>query len=201
VLRRGHLSEEALAEICMTGDRPAHLDRCELCAARAVELGRWLDDIRVLGLEAADAVFPVERLTAQQTQIMRRLEQIDRPARVIAFPGQSRYGQLDGPARGIRPGWVAVAAAAGLVLGVFGTQFTSHLGTPANLPAAPLRVVEQPAPVVQNASYAPPSAPLMDLDENDLARLTAIEALEGMTPSVIQASQHVVLRGGGDGRR
>ena len=32
VLRRGHLSEEALAEICMTGDRPAHIDRCEVCA-------------------------------------------------------------------------------------------------------------------------------------------------------------------------
>ena len=201
VLRRGHLSEEALAEICLTGLRPAHLDRCELCTARAIELGRWLDDVRALGLEAADETFPAERLAAQQTQIMRRLEQIDRPSRVIPFPGQSRDGQLDGMDRGIRPAWVAVAAAAGLVLGVFGTQFTSHL-TGLNAPRTPPRVVEQPAtPAVQNASNEPPPASLIDLDENDRARIPAMDALEGMTPSVMQASQHTVLRGGGGGGR
>jgi len=201
LFRRGHLSEEALAEICMTGDRPVHLDRCELCASRAVELGRWLDEIRVLGLEAADEIFPAERLAAQQTQIMRRLEQIDRPVRVIPFPGQLRYGQLEGSGRGIRPGWVAVAAAAGLVLGVFGTQFTTRLSGPAGLTRTPARM-EQAAPVaaVQNASYEPPPQLLMDLDENDRVRVPAFEALDDVTPSVTKASQHVIERGGGWGR-
>ena len=45
VFRQGHLSEQALVEAVMTGERPAHLDRCDLCADRAVELGRWLDDV------------------------------------------------------------------------------------------------------------------------------------------------------------
>ena len=197
LLRRGHLSEKALADVCMTGARPVHLERCELCASRAVELGRWLDDVRAMGLEAADAAFPAERLAVQQMQIMRRLEQLDRPARVIAFPGQSRYAQLESTGRGIRPAWVAVAAAAGLVLGVFGTQLTGRLSGP----PPPARVVEQPAaPAIQNASYEPPPASLMDLDETDRARVPAIEMLEGITPSVIQVSDHVVVRGGGGGR-
>jgi hypothetical protein len=205
LFRRGHLSEKALAEICMTGSRPVHLDRCEPCASRAVELGRWLDEIRVLGLEAADETFPAERLAAQQTQIMRRLEQIDRPARVIAFPGQSRYGQLEGSGRGIRPGWVAVAAAAGLVIGVFGTQFTTRLTGPAGLTRTPTHIEQTPAPVAAvqtaSASYEPPPASLMDLDENDRVRVPAFEALEDMTPSVIQASQHVIQRNGSGGGR
>ena len=39
VLRQGHLSEQALMEALTGGDRPAHLDRCDLCAERAVDLG------------------------------------------------------------------------------------------------------------------------------------------------------------------
>ena len=37
-------------------------------------------------LAEADDVFPAERLAAQQAQILRRLEALERPARVIAFP-------------------------------------------------------------------------------------------------------------------
>ena len=62
ILRRGHLSERALVDILMTGARPVHLDRCGPCAERAVELGRWLDEIRTIELEEADAAFPAERL-------------------------------------------------------------------------------------------------------------------------------------------
>ena len=48
---------------------------------------RWLtgigDDAAVA---EADEAFPAERLAAQQAQILRRLEALERPARVIAFP-------------------------------------------------------------------------------------------------------------------
>jgi len=197
VLRRGHLSEEALAEICMTGDRPAHIDRCDACASRAVDLGRWLEEVRVAGLETADAAFPAERLAAQQTQIMRRLEQMDRPARVIAFPGQSRYGQLEGSGRGIRPAWVAVAAAAGLVLGVFGTELSTQMLAP-KAPRTPPVVVEQPAVKgqVQTASLLPPPS-LNYLDETDHAWVPAIETIDSMTPRTVPTTTHVVYRGGG----
>jgi hypothetical protein len=172
----------------MTGNRPVHLDRCDVCAERAVELGRWLDEVRTLGLEESDALFPAERLAAQETQILRRLEQLDRPARVIAFPAQMRYDRLEGGARGIRPAWVGIAAAAGLVLGVFGSQMGSRfLYQPQPIISAAPPRVEQPEPD-QTASIngAPPSALLQNLDEDGRVPLSAIESLEQMTPHITQ---------------
>jgi hypothetical protein len=129
VLRAGHLSDRALVGVCMTGERPAHMDRCDICAERAIALGRWLDDVRALGEADIDAVFPAERLAAQQGQIMRRLEQLDQPARVIAFPRHLRLdGQTDQRYR-VAPAWVAVAAAAGLVLGVIGGQVSARFSS------------------------------------------------------------------------
>jgi hypothetical protein len=96
ILRRGHLSERALAEVYLAGERPLHLDRCHFCAERAVELSRWLDEVRAVGLDEADAAFPPERLAAQQAQILRRLEQVDRPARVISFSALSEANSAHG---------------------------------------------------------------------------------------------------------
>jgi hypothetical protein len=179
VLRRGHLSDQALAELCVTGGHPVHLDRCDLCAERAVELGRWLDEVRAAGLADADAAFPAERLTLQQAQIMRRLEQVDHPVRVIAFPSQTRYGHRD-ETRRIRPAWVGVAAAAGLVLGVIGGQMSARIGgQQAQAPTSPPAVVETPA---QDASHAAPSnASLLDMDFDDL-RVPSLAPLNDATP-------------------
>lgn len=197
LFRRGHLSEQALTDVYLTGDRPAHLDRCDLCAERAVELGRWLDDVRTLAVGEADAAFPAERLAAQETQILRRLEQLDRPARVIAFPAQARYDRMEMNGRGIRPAWVGIAAA-GLVLGVFGSQVGEHfIGRQAALPSPP-RVEESAAASVpvMTAQNDPLPASLQDLDENGRLVLPAFEALETLTPHVVDTSQHVVLRAG-----
>ncbi len=74
---------------------------------------------KTLGAEAADAVFPPEQLAAQQAQILRRLEQLDEPARVISFPRFGRRVHDSGAGgRRVAVSWVAVAAAAGLVVGV-----------------------------------------------------------------------------------
>ncbi len=75
--------------------------------------------MRVDASKAADEAFPAERLAAQQSQILRRLEQIDEPARVIAFPAATWARLPRSPrARRVAPAWVGVAAAAGLVIGV-----------------------------------------------------------------------------------
>lgn len=126
VLRRGHLSENALVEVWNTGVRPAHLDACDICAERALEISRWLEDVQALGRAEADAVFSDERLTAQRGQVLARLAQLDRPAKVISFP--ARPAQFLDPAAGrrITPAWLAVAAAAGLMLGVLSGEL-SHL--------------------------------------------------------------------------
>jgi len=145
VLRRGHLSDEALAEVWMTGTRPAHLDRCDLCSDRAIEWSRWLEDVRTTGIEAADAAFPPDRLAVQQAQILRKLEQLDQPSRVIAFPGLQRQTPWEAAARGVAPAWVGIAAAAGLVLGVVGGQISMRLGP--STPIVPLQVASMTPPV------------------------------------------------------
>jgi hypothetical protein len=178
------LSEAALVEAVMTGERPAHLDRCDICAERAVTLGRWLDDVRTMGAEAAAAAFPPDKLAAQQSQILRRLEQIDQPARVIAFPSQSRLDAREPGGRRVAASWVGVAAAAGLIIGVVGGQITARLGNrpvPAAPPvAAAVTVPAEPEPV------AIPAGSVLEQDF-DTIQLKAVGAIDDLTPRMTQA--------------
>jgi hypothetical protein len=185
VLRGGHLSDRALVGVCMTGERPVHMDRCDICAERAIALGRWLDDVRAVGEADVDAVFPAERLAAQQAQIMRRLEQLDQPARVIAFPRHLRLdGQIDRSHR-VSAGWVAVAAAAGLVLGVIGGQVSARLSSP----PAPKTLTAQlnPATVVDDARVAEMNQ--VDQEEADRPNLGNLSVLDQMTPRAVPESE------------
>jgi hypothetical protein len=203
VFRGGHLSERALVATVMTGERPVHFDRCDICAERAVELGRWLDQVREIGLEAADGVFTPEQLAAQQAHIMRRLEQLDQPARVIAFPSQSRL-QREAGGRRVAAAWLAVAAAAGLALGVLGTHVTGWL-THSNSASAQA-TIQQPAaataavptPTIQPAPSRSTDAPLLKL-ELDGTPSRSLDAMDEMTPSLTPASNVVLAsnRSGG----
>ena len=84
------------------------------CRARYEDFDRWImgvgDELRA----EADEAFPVDRLTIQQAQIARRLETLERPARVIAFPKAAR-AVISGHSHVRR--WVTVAAAASLITG------------------------------------------------------------------------------------
>ena len=186
VFRQGHLSEQALVEALMTGDRPAHLDRCDLCADRAVELGRWLDDVRAIGLEAADAAFPPDVLQLQQAQIMRRLEQMEQPAaRVLTFPGLQRSSQQAGGRR-VAPAWVGVALAAGVVLGAVGGQMTARMGGQI---APPVSVAEtDPGP--SNPRAVPGRLDVDDLLRQDLerVRVSEFEPLGEIMPRLVAAN-------------
>ena len=185
ILRQGHLSEGAIVEALMTGDRPRHLDRCDICAARAVEMNRWLDAVRAAAIDAADEAFPAERLAAQQAQIQRRLAQLDEPARVLAFPAQYRLDARENGRRRVAPAWVGVAAAAGLIVGVVGGQVTARI----NQPAAP-------APVPATATTTPPVqepeptviANWVDPEEMDAFMPPALHPLNEMTPRVVMAA-------------
>ena len=196
ILRRGHLSEQSLVETVMTGDRPAHIDRCDLCARRAVELGRWLDEVKVVGLEEADRAFPPERLALQHAQILRRLEQLDEPSRIIAFPSQYQLETRDMGRRRVSPAWVGVAAAAGLVLGVIGGQISARSGlTEANAvpPAATTSAAAAPAPAPATRTSSPTNASLRRSDsllELDLDTVTvpSLDSLNEITPRLLLAS-------------
>ena len=175
VLRQGHLSEQALMEALTGGDRPGHLDRCDLCAERAVEMARWMDAAREGATEASDAVFTPERLAAQQAQILRRLEQVDSPARVISFPATLRAERGEAAGRRVAVSWVGVAAAAGIAIGIVGGQVSARLmQTPA--PAVPLSVDAAPAPV---------DAAFLDQSYDQLS-LKSFEILDEATPKLSQ---------------
>lgn len=189
MIRGGHLSEQALITAVMTGDRPAHFDRCDLCAERAVELGRWLDAVKTTGVESAEAAFTPERLAAQQAQIMRRLEQLDEPARVIAFPSHTRL-QRDSAGRRVAAGWLGVAAAAGLVLGVISGQVSARIG----MHPAQVRTEQQAAaPQVPPAAEAPAEAAgpidasLLDMDLDSL-NVPALAVADSVTPRATQVA-------------
>ena len=183
ILRQGHLSERTIVDAVMSGNRPAHLDRCDICASRAVDLSRWLDDTREIGLESADAAFPSEQLAAQRAQILRKLEQLDEPSRVISFPRHT--ARVDEPASGRRvaASWVAIAAAAGLIVGVVGGQVSARLAAPpasaadANLAEPP---VSEPAVANNRAS--------LKHDYDDALTLRSLEALDEITPRLVQTS-------------
>lgn len=181
VLRQGHLSEQALTEALLTGERPAHLDRCDLCAERAVELGRWLDDVRRLGHEAADAVFPSERLQAQQAQILRRLEQVDQPARVISFPIQARPAAFDASRRRMSPAWMAAAVAASLVVGVIGGRWSAQLEQTSTAQALTPPRIE--GPIDAGNAAGPHNVVLPDRDLENL-RLDGLMMLDEFTPTL-----------------
>jgi len=179
VLRRGHLSEDALVDVWNTGERPSHLDRCDICAERAVEMSRWLEDVRDMGAAEADAVFPEERLAAQRSQVLQRLESLDRPAKVISFPART-VRPLGAANRGVSPGWLAAAAAAGLALGIVSIEL-SHSFEPGPTP---------PQVAVSTNGQASGLGTIIDasmLEDDPYSRtqLGSLEAMDEMTPRLI----------------
>ena len=118
-LRQGHLSDATLARLWTDGletghSTHPHLDACPPCRARYDRFARWIDGVGEALRDEADATLTPERLSAQQAQITRRIEALDRPARVLAFPKAAR-AVISGHSHVRR--WVTVAAAACLIAG------------------------------------------------------------------------------------
>jgi hypothetical protein len=181
VLRRGHLSEDALIDVWTTGLRPAHLDSCDQCAARALETSRWLEDVQDIGRADADAVFSDERLEAQRDSVMHRLAQLDRPSKVISFPAAAPAArEMTGARRG-SPAWLFAAAAAGIMIGVVSMELSHMIPFGAAQPA-PV-VASAPAPTASSAASAIDEAGLLD-GVFERPSFGALHALDEMTPRV-----------------
>jgi len=114
-----HLSDDALVRLWTEGLESAmplhpHLAACAVCRARLDTLAHWIDSVGDTLRDEADEMLTPDRLASQQAQIARRLEAIDRPARVLAFPKAAR-AVISGHSNVRR--WVTVAAAACLIAG------------------------------------------------------------------------------------
>jgi hypothetical protein len=197
--RRRHLDDRAIAALWsaratgtsldsgLIGD--GHVGECAQCRARYDAFADWLSDTRAAAIGEAEEVFPAERLAAQHAQIVRRLEALERPARVIAFPRFS-HGAVAvrrGPQR-----WIAAAAAAGLIVGLGAGELRDfrravHRGAPAGyLSGPPLSPVTQTAGgVLQPVVLTSDDAFLYDSEEaSTSSRVEALHALDALTPLV-----------------
>jgi hypothetical protein len=184
-----HLDDDVLAEIWTaaasdgTAATHPHLTSCAHCRTRYSVFSGWLEEIRLEAHAEADEAMSPERLAAQQAQIFRRLEALERPARIIAFPSFNRSSL--GPRRMV-PRWVPTAAAAGLIIGIATGQFLNlaHMrdSSPSPIPAVESVSASRPAGV-QQAGFAADEA-LFYGDPEPGARSSTryLPALDELTP-------------------
>jgi hypothetical protein len=185
-LWRVHLNDQQFARLWTSGERHPHLDACAGCRARFAEFDAWLLDVgETLRIEA-DEVFPVERLAAQQAQIARRLETLERPARVIAFPKAAR-AVISGNSHVRR--WVTVAAAASLIAGFGLGQIVGPLRSviKTQQAAAPSAYFNAPVAVdrareLTPAASSPADDELLLSDAFASPKVKNLSALDDMTP-------------------
>jgi anti-sigma factor RsiW len=192
-LGRGHLSDVQLAQYWTDaqaeGSVHPHLAACDECRARYAEFERWITGLGGELRDEADEAFTGDRLAVQQAQIARRLETLERPARVIAFPKAAR-AVISGHSHVRR--WVTVAAAAGLIAGIGLGQVVPEMRhamdarRTAQTPVRDERLTS--ARNGQTQMIRPASATLNDDDllEDAFARprVTALSPLDDMTPHV-----------------
>jgi anti-sigma factor RsiW len=190
-----HLSDDQFAHLwsaAAANGQPvsdAHLSGCAQCRSRYANFTAWLDRLHDDAVAEADEVFPPERLAAQQAQVMRRLEALERPARVIAFP---RFARPVTSTQGHVQRWVAAAAAAGLVIGLAAGQFfdirhaLSPIATPE--PAQSARLTAPPP--LSRANVVPVSTSSVSdetlffgVDPAEMTeRLSMLRSIDDITP-------------------
>src|SRR5688572_12298148 len=154
-LLNSHLDDDDCADVWSArltlgtaeSDRPAeaHLRTCAECRARYGAFTTSLEAMRADAHAEADEVFTRERLAIQQGQIFRRLESLEHPARIIAFP---RFARPVSVQPGGRRRWIAAAAAVGLITGVGVGQLLDFS-----------RQQSQGAPVAQSRTSPPLAEP------------------------------------------
>jgi hypothetical protein len=184
-LVRGHLSDQEFARLWTSGERHPHLDTCADCRTRFAAFDGWLLDVGESLRAEADDAFPAERLAVQQAQIARRLETLERPARVIAFPKAAR-AVISGHSHVRR--WVTVAAAASLIAG-FGLGQIVPLRSVIikQQAAAPSQTFNAPETVARAVELTPvTTAPdddeLLSSDAFSSPKVKNLSALDDMTP-------------------
>lgn len=183
-----HLDDAALVDVWTAArlepeaaEHP-HLSSCAPCRSRYAALNAWADGLRADAHAEADEIFTTERLASQHAQIFRRLEAMERPARVIAFP---RFGRPVASNRSSAQRWIGAAAAAGLLVGLVAGQ-VMDLGWRTNGNSTAPAPIAQTSQTARTGGITPVSVSLSDEDlfYTPDARTTAgpLEAIDAITP-------------------
>jgi len=166
-----HLPEDRLFECYLaeqTGERmeppsAEHLGDCPRCAARYADLRRFMNGLRTEADDELDEVFSTDMFRAQQQNVLRRLEHLAHPARVISFPGHPPGQAAAAPRARLAPRWIGAAAAAGLLVGVAaGSLIYSNDSTDESTQV----VVRDGARVAPPVTFDGPPDPLADSERN-----------------------------------
>jgi len=142
-----------------------------------------LEAYRAAACAEADAHFDDRALETQRHKILARLAHLGHPAKVIRFP---KVGNLDVPRVSVNRGWISVAAAAGLIIGLLGGQLVHILPQPRRL--APMATASAPSAPSAGPMFVPVSVMADDglLGEIELAMQVRISnelrALDDFTP-------------------
>ena len=181
-----HLDDEQFAELwtnaAAEGQTVAHphLQACAECRLRFASFRSWLDELRVEAIAEAEDAIPAERLASQRSQILRRIEAGERPARVIAFPTQPVDARTAIPARRWMMGVAAACFIAGLGLGQMldlGHRYLAPAVQPPHLVSNPGVV-----PAVATTNTATDEADLEELEAASTPRYEALRAYDNFTP-------------------
>ena len=185
---RGHLSDAQFARVWSAGSDGAahpHLKQCAACRARYDSFQHWVSDLGDELRDEADQAFTPERLAAQQAAIARRLETLERPGRVIAFPKAAR-AVISGNSHVRR--WVTAAAAAGLIAGVGLGQvvpFRHAIDGRSNVTSDPQfngPTAAARASDIKPVSNSQNDDELLSYDGFSRPRVSTLSALDDMTP-------------------
>jgi hypothetical protein len=186
----GHLSARELADLWPHGPSHPHVAGCGACRAEYDALAQVFLTARDASDEA-DEHFTPDRLAAQQAHILRRLENAERPARVLLFPPSSRPFPN---ARTSARRWIAAAAAAGLLTGIIAGrafEFGNPWRTTPQTQTQTLASSRGRTPVLSSGAAATVN------DERLLGEIEAalvdpsvdeLRALDALTPRVREAS-------------
>lgn len=186
-----HLNDEQLLEAYFLSADSAHLSTCAECLLRFDEVASAMEQARHDAAREADAVFTPDRLHDQRDRVMRRLERQGQSAEVLRFP--NRFGsqraahRLFGPARR----WVAGAAVAGLVAGVFlGFAVDRQVNTPAAGARNPVLLATSGNRQYASAQDEQMLGEIEDVLTGPTRRVSELRALDDMTmpPDLQEAS-------------
>lgn len=149
-----------------------HLADCDECRVRYDDLVRFMEQLREDAEAETDVVFTPDQLRAQQQHIMRRIEHLGHPARVLSFPGRVVHRHFAPRSGRVAPRWAAAAAAAGLFVGVgVGVIFDArHRSVPA---AGLAMTIERPARVATPVIAVAGPSPVVD-DDAFLSQLETV---------------------------
>jgi hypothetical protein len=174
MVHSAHLNDDRLFECYMAahcGELPdpraaEHLGECLECGIRYDALVAQMDLVREEADAEIDELFPAGQLQQQQQQILRRLEQVHRSARVISFPSRDLSASSHSTVRVVAPRWLAAAAASGLFIGVAVGGFLSP-GRFHRPPVPPMHVALSAASVRAAAPAVRVTSAVADAPDDD----------------------------------